>query len=133
MRHTTTRYRTNPVVLKLALHILKDLRQREREWTETRDREQRKGWHMSFCVHGEYVGDPRYGWGAFKKCTMCDLGVTIHEEALGAARRLTYAHRDDLASVLASLFFGNKALLTRDEQGILVDLIERLAYAHVSF
>jgi hypothetical protein len=132
-RHTMARYRTHPVVLKLALRILKDLREREREWTETRDREQRKGWSMSYCVHGEYTGDPRYGWGGFKKCTMCELGVTIHEEALGAARRLIYANRDEMASVLGSLFFGNQALLTREERETLVDLIERLAYAHVPF
>lgn len=133
MRHTATRYRTHPVVLKLALHTLKDLRLREREWVEARDREQRKGWYMSYCVHGEYIGDPRYGAGALKKCERCELGVTVHEEALGAARRLIYANRDEMASVLTSLFFGNKALLAREEQEAFISLIERLAYAHVPF
>lgn len=131
--HTATKYRTHPLVLALALHILGTLRQRERDWQEQSAREIRQGWHMPYCVHGAYAGDPLYGYGALKKCALCEFGVGVHEEALGLARTMIRDGRTEASSQLAAVFIGNRALLTGPEQDVLFTFICRLAHDNVTF
>lgn len=125
--------KTHPLVLALALHVLGALRQRERDWQEDRGRENRKGWHMPYCVHGVYAGDPLYGFGALKKCALCELDVGVHEEALGIARRMIRESRANASSALAAVFVGNRGMLTGPEQELLLGLVCRLAHDNVTF
>lgn len=97
MLHIYVREPRPQEVAKAALPIIRQLKQRDAEYYEERERERRLPTHrrsydwQSYCHHGTYVGDP---YGADYMCGRCEDGLSIYDEATAEAhvivqRRLT--------------------------------------------